>query len=196
MNDLYDEYKKEFEGHLAHTQRWGAFCTIAALLLEKKKPLLIVETGTARIPGNWGGDGQSTLQWAWMIRKVGGYLISIDKDIKACKIAESSLGPTYPKDPIEVVCADSIRYLASIGREHNIDLLYLDSFDYAPPYFDSELHHVGELAAIWSRLPSGCLIAVDDCLGDRGKHVLVDAFFKRAEISPLVRSYITIWKKP
>lgn len=81
----------------------------------------------------------------------------------------------------------------------NCALLYLDSMDlYGAPHemAQSALHHAGELAACYSRLPSGCLIAVDDCKEPIGKHTIVKAFFDAAGIKPEFSGYITIWRKP
>ena len=91
---------------------------------------------------------------------------------------------------------DSVEALTGFASASTIDLLYLDSYDLTDDY-RAALHQIGELAAIYERLPSGCLIAVDDCVtGDRGKHVYVAAFFDSIGVLSLISSHVTVWQKP
>jgi len=55
------------------------------------------------------------------------------------------------------------------------------------------MHQVGELGAIWNRLPSGCLVASDDCITETaGKHVGTKVLFNMLSLEPVFKSYITI----
>ncbi len=54
------DFDAQFAKHLANTRRWGAFRMIVADLIARGRPVNIVETGCARQPDNWAGDGQST----------------------------------------------------------------------------------------------------------------------------------------
>jgi len=58
-------------------------------------------------------------------------------------------------------------------KPETLDFLYLDSYDLTET-IDSPTHHLAELASVYPRLPSGCLIAVDDCVSEQhGKHRFV-----------------------
>lgn len=191
---FYEEFEAEFKSKLGHTRRWEAMSFIAKELLTTERPY-ILETGCLRQPDNWEGDGQSTRVWNWIIQRAEGTLWSVDIKDENCAVAEHYCG-----NFAYVTTMDSIKYLRTNQCESLdlLNLLYLDSFDYSPGrYHLAELHHIGELACVYDKLPSGCLIAVDDCHSDTfGKHVLVKAFFDRINNPPILKSYITIWRKP
>lgn len=170
-----------------HDRRWSAFSFIASELLNLQQEVVIVETGCVRQEENWGGDGQSTVVFEWIVKQRGGHLTSIDISPVNCDVAKR-LAPSA-----NVVCSDSITALRSIVDAESIDLLYLDSYD-ATGNFDSPLHHIGELAAIYTRLKDGCMIAVDDCF-EGGKHKYVAAFFDDIGIKPIIDGYVTVWRK-
>ena len=139
----------------------------------------------------WAGDGQSTRLWAFIVEAVGGSAFSLDIDPKACVLARKTCGGF-----VSVVETDSITYLAQCVDLGRLDLLYLDRFDYTGDA-RSALHHAGELAAAYPKLPSGCRIAVDDChTPTEGKHTLVKAYFDAMGIEPELASYVTVWRKP
>jgi SAM-dependent methyltransferase len=189
---MLEGFLKEFGDRLYH--RRDGFAFIMLKLSQLARPVFIVETGTARQEGNWSGDGQSTLIWDWVIRQIGGYAVSVDIDEEAVKIAHRQASRVYCK------CDDSQQFLRTMPDAEKVDLLFLDAYDWGDSKQAntlSELHHVGELAAIYERLRPGCLIAVDDCHGiDRGKHVLVQEFFNRLGVEPKHRGYISVWQKP
>ena len=179
-----------FIEQLGTSRRWRAFSVIVLRLLGLGRPVQIIETGCARKAGNWAGDGQSTVVWDWVIGKVGGHAMSIDLDPEHCATARS-LAPR-----VEVICGDSIWNLRGAHQVEFADLVYLDAYDVTDDY-RSSLHHMGELAAIYEQLPSGCMIAVDDCISPtRGKHLLVKHFFESIGVKPLVDSYVCVWVKP
>jgi len=72
------DFDAQFSRHLGNTRRWHAFRLIVADLIARGRPVNIVETGCARQPDNWAGDGQSTLVWDWLLDKVGGTGLSMD----------------------------------------------------------------------------------------------------------------------
>ncbi len=184
-----ETFSEAFGDKLLFTKRWDAFSLIAARLLTRG-PINIVETGCVRQENNWGGDGQSTVVWSWLAQRAGGRVFTCDIDESNCKTAKR-LAPKAA-----VYHMDSITFLRSYYDASLIDLLYLDSYDLTDDH-RAALHHIGELAAIYERLPSGCLIAVDDCVtDDRGKHVYVAAFFASIGVVPLIKSYVTVWQKP
>jgi hypothetical protein len=96
----------------------------------------------------------------------------------------------------KVACVDSVVGLRTMVTPATIDLLYLDSYDLTET-IDSPLHHLAELASVYAQLPSGCLIAVDDCVDEQhGKHLYVRDFLSRLGVEPVLRSYVTVWRKP
>lgn len=189
--DLFTDFIQTFHKHLNESQRWEPFKFIAHNLLLRDRPIYIAETGCIREKGNWMGDGQSTLLWDWLLEKKDGAGICVDISDDACSLACDLTEVMVP------ICSNSINVLAEHRIVEKLDLLFLDSFDYQPPYALSELHHAAELGAAWHRLPSGCLIAVDDCHGTHeGKHTIVKAFFDRMGIPARFVGYITVWEKP
>jgi len=184
------DFDKAFSGELGSTRRWDAFQLIAGELLARKRALYIVETGCARQVGNWSGDGLSTVLWDWLITQCGGR--SITYEINQLNIIEGRKMVSRA----EIVQCDSVVGLRTTQDQDKIDLLYLDSYDLTET-IDSPLHHLAELASIYAALPSGCLIAIDDCVDEQhGKHRFVRDFLSRLGVEPVLRSYITVWRKP
>lgn len=181
------KFKKHFDG--GWVDRWTAFDYIAKKCEELGRPVTIVETGCLREPGNWWDDGQSTALFGWLASKTKGTVLSIDYAKESLDAAVATVPNAVP------VQMDSILALRNIGDAENIDILYLDSMDRTDRW-DSPLHHIGELASIYSRLKSGCLIAVDDCVGPYGKHRYVSMFFSDIGVLPKVVSHIIVWEKP
>lgn len=180
-----------FGAQLANTARWQAFRFIAAALLEKRRPVGIVETGCLRQVGNWAGDGQSTAVWDWLIGRVGGYGHSYDISPDSVAAARSQV--RY----VTVHQQDSVAALATFPQADTIDLLYLDSYDWSAESDASARHHRAELEAIYGRLRPGCLIAVDDCFSETaGKHALVLPWLAERGVQPIVTGYVTVWQKP
>lgn len=184
------DFDKAFDIRLGNTLRWHAFRTIAADLIARGRPVNIVETGCAREPGNWGGDGQSTLVWDWLLDKVGGTGLSMDINPANCHAAAAQV------QHIKVACVDSVVGLRTMVQPETVDFLYLDSYDLTET-IDSPTHHLAELTAVYARLQSGCIIAVDDCVNEQyGKHRFVRDFLVRLGVQPILRGYVTIWVKP
>jgi predicted O-methyltransferase YrrM len=105
-------------------------------------------------------------------------------------------------DRVTVKCQDSVEYLLEFENAEEIDLLYLDSFDFDPTNpIPSQLHHLKEISAIYDRLKPGCLVLVDDAMiesqqGNLGKASLVGDFFARKGVRPIIHSYQMLWVKP
>jgi SAM-dependent methyltransferase len=184
------EFDREFRTKIGEEHRWPAFKLIAYYLLSKQAPVHIAETGCAREEHNWGGDGQSTQVWNWIVERTGGSLISFDINPKAVAYARS-VAPLA-----EVRCIDSVQGLRQLENLEQLDFLYLDSFDLTAG-IESPTHHLAELASVYPRLPSGCLIAVDDCKNEtHGKHRFVRDWLMILGVRPLLESYVTVWRKP
>lgn len=155
----------------------------------------IIETGTARKKHNWNGDGQSTLVWDWLAKEIKGLKV-LSIDISEQAVFEAQEQTTK----VDFHIGDSITHLESLSAEilSKVGLLYLDSMDYYPGQrSESELHHLKELNTVWDKLPSGCLIVIDDCKGiEEGKHVEVAKFMKKENIEQAFIGYQTGWRKP
>ena len=185
-------FESAFEPLLGHTGRWDGFRFIIEDQLNRPS-VGIVETGTCRTPHNWDGDGCATRLWDWLVERKGGWAVSVDIDIHAC-IASQEFCPH-----VQVVCADSVSFLRGI-LPGPLTLLYLDSFDYPEPIEQrkaSMMHQAAELASVYAKLPSGCLIASDDSIAvDHGKPGLTRRMLEAFGIKPIVDSYIVVWRKP
>lgn len=110
--------------------RWPTF-RIAMNLFLQREGTRIVETGCARQKDDWGG-GQSTLIFGDLCSRLdnGTHLWTVDlspHSISQCK----SITTEY-SDYITYTTGDSIEYLKNLDIGGEIDLLYLDSYDY--PY--------------------------------------------------------------
>lgn len=170
---------------------------LAALESSPKEGVLVVETGGLRQPGNFEGDGQSTVIFDAYVQFRRGQLISIDLDPACAAHTREYCSPrAFP------VTADSVGFfhlLSSLGEQRPIDLLYLDSMDLdqsnpAP----SAQHHLKELTAIMPRLGPGSLIAVDDnplVGGQRqGKGYLLTEFLNAIGARQLFDGYQALWQ--
>jgi hypothetical protein len=190
--NLYDEFKAS-EMYSKLGQRANTMAYMIAHL-ERAAKGLIVETGTARIEGNWSGDGQSTLVWDWAASHLPYRVKSVDINPEFVETAKKQVHHT------EVVLSDSIRFLSSLSNADlaDIKLLYLDSYDWRPSMaLDCMFHHMAELAAVWAKLPSGCMVVVDDRHSEtEGKHFMVAVFMNKLGIAPVFSDYQIGWIKP
>jgi hypothetical protein len=189
--DPYDQWEAEFKPLLGESSRWEAFKLIVADQLSRDRPV-IVEAGTLRRAGNWDGDGCSTLVWDWILKHKPGRGVSVDIDMKAVQLAGGLC------EKMQTVCYDSVSFLRAWNEEPT--LVYLDSCDYPEDLttrINACMHQAAELGAIWSRVPSGCLIASDDSFdADNGKPAITRRILAALGIQPILDSYVVIWKKP
>jgi hypothetical protein len=133
------------------------------MLDEFNKPVLIVETGSARSHAI--GDGQSSFIFEKYLKLgPGGLLLTVDISPDVTKFCASNCDPQYTK----VFTSDSVAFLNSLGGHipihfGKIDLLYLDSYDVdmAAPH-DSALHHMYELVAVKPFIGQDTLVLIDD----------------------------------
>jgi hypothetical protein len=192
--NVVELFDKEF-GPKLHARASGFRYMIEHLEQAPHVTPVIIETGTARQKGNWGGDGQSTLIWDFWLKYRSGRGISVDISEEACHAAVNQV------DHVFVYCTDSVRFLGlkeTVNYAQACYLLYLDSFDLdiSDP-IPSALHHLMELTAVWADLPSGCLIVVDDCHSKEvGKHIFVEKFMEHLGIEPALTGYQRGWLKP
>lgn len=193
MGFNHESWLEEFRQKIVTTERGPAFTHMTRALSRLDKGL-IVETGCVRNADDWEGAGCSTLIWDWIVTQTKRQICakSLDNNPIHVKLAQQ-LAPN-----VDTHCIDSIAWLrANRDLMRECSLLYLDSCDHNPPYYLSELHAIGELAAVYDDLPKGCMVVVDDCNPDgTGKHCFVKKFFERAGIEPDIKGKVYIWRKP
>ena len=128
-------------------------------------PVTIVETGCARLAGNWAGDGQSTVLFDQYIRCRDTDSACYTEDISPESVAACR---QLVSPRVTVTESDSVAYLGSLAKTlvstgKHIDLLYLDSFDVDFVHFyPSAVHHLKELTAARIAITERTWVVVDD----------------------------------
>lgn len=149
---------------------------------------LIVETGTCANSLDHIGAGCSTELWNELVESLGVKALSIDIDPAAIRIAR------FQFKNVHFMCGDASEVLRHMppASVDCIALLYLDSM--WDPTGEQALR---ELGAIWSRLPPGCMVAIDDRHSDEvGKHVATEAWLRGWGVKPVFCDYQIGWIKP
>lgn len=150
MSEKFWEFFNEVKPQL--WRRTGTFTFMFEHLDALDHPVSIVETGCMRDPGNFSGDGCSTLLFDRYVQCNGGTVTSIDIDsasIERCR--------GHVNGQTTLINEDSLTALARLAKgKPRIDLLYLDSL------YDAE-HIMKEFDAILPALDSSTLVVVDDC---------------------------------
>jgi len=196
-------YKERFAPLLAH--RANGFGMIFELLEARcralKRPALIVETGSLRTLGNWAGDGQSTVLWKEFSAFHPCEIHTVDLDPAAADAVREACG-----DAVHAHTGDSVAYLyemAEVEAPPQIDLLYLDSFDFDPADpFPSAMHHIKELISVRACLRKGSIVAIDDNFIDHeagdgrltGKGYLALEWFRDLKIPCVYRGHQLVWQ--
>jgi hypothetical protein len=128
-NFLFNKNWFEKKYRVKSDSRYLTFKTALNLFLQQKGRT-IVETGTTRLPDDWGA-GMSTLLFADYLRTENpqGSLITIDIDTNNLNKCKEITAGFYKV--IKYVLSDSVEALKKYDGKP-IDLLFLDSFDY--PY--------------------------------------------------------------
>jgi hypothetical protein len=176
-------------------QRGDGFRLIFDLLLEKKdKDFEIIETGTLRNINSW-SDGQSALIFTRFVNNVGGWVKSVDIDLKAVSTANS-----FINDPqFKCYHSDSVNWLDKLENKNSIDLFYLDSYDCKwSKDTPSAEHHLNEFKIIEPYLKD-TIVAIDDntrLLDGRrtGKGRLIYEYLLDKGITPVYDEYQVIYK--
>lgn len=171
-------------------QRTDAFQRITALLTEG---CTIVETGTVRTPGNWAGDGQSTIVWNHFAGELDGHVWTVDIDPNGAELVA-----TMGLEHVTAITSDSVEALTDLASQiGHVDLLYLDSYDvdWRNPE-PAAAHHLRELHAATPMLGPGSIVAVDDNRDDIGKGSDVAAHMARLGVPEIVSGYVRAWRLP
>ena len=121
----------------------------------------ILETGCMRADHGsmcFGDDGCSTYIFDKFVNEQYGQVVSVDINQENVNYTRQLVSPKT-----QVICSDSIPYLAAITEEQKFDLIYLDSYDIlkSDPY-PSQHHHLQELRAVMKNTGRGTIICIDD----------------------------------
>lgn len=136
---------------------------MALNLLHQRGGKVIVETGTTRAENDFGGAGMATIFFGEYCQRYGKELWTVDILPEAISLSKE-LTLEF-KDVIHYVIDDSLNFLKSFDK--NIDLLYLDSFDYPLDENPDEVrasqeHQLNELKTAFGKLNSESIIILDD----------------------------------
>jgi hypothetical protein len=189
-----EQFQQHFRPFLG--KRADGFEAIFGALLAPRRNLLIIETGSMRVPTNWEGDGQSTFMFDALVRCRGGLLFSIDVSLESLETARRACSSMT-----QLILNDSVAALHALDRSiaRPADLLYLDSFDLDPSApLPSAIHHALELTAARSLVGSGTIVSVDDyAIGSQGgKGMILDKFFSNIRAEVIYSGYQKVWRVP
>ena len=138
--------------------RHNSFSKAIDLAIERNVKV-IVETGTAREPDNWHGDGLSTILFGHFCKEFDSRVWTCDIEggnIEICR----KLTQEY-SDKITYVVGDSVAFLKNF--EGKIDFLYLDSFDSKTKQMkQAQQHNLNEVMAVEDKLHNNTIILIDD----------------------------------
>ena len=181
--------------------RQTGFRLIADDLARRPFPV-VAETGCARTPGNWQGDGMSTLIWAFAHPHV--HVWTFDIDPAATATCRDLLLDAGVPDRALVQTRDGVNGLLDLDLRtrwtHGVSLLYLDSLDVDMQHpHEAAQHTLNEFIAGRGLLRPGSLVAVDDNVrredGVRvGKGMYVADFMARAGKDLLHDGYQLVWR--
>lgn len=161
--DYFWQWFSERQASLA--DRAHSFELMFRYLDQRSGPVTIVETGCTRQPGNWAGDGQSTVLFDQYVQHRGLHSGVWSVDLDPAAVAQCQ---RLVSAQTTVTQADSVAWLHQLGPQlaaqgRHIDLLYLDSYDVDFAYwFVSAAHHLKELTAIVPWITDQTLVVVDD----------------------------------
>lgn len=153
----------------------------------------IIETGTQRGENLW-GDGCSTSLFAETLKEFNaGHLWTVD--ISPDHIAVAQNVTRHIADKVTYVVGDSVEFLKNFDRE--INLLYLDSFDWAntePIMSQSQEHQLLEIQAAFPKLkPSSIVLLDDNALPGGGKAALSKEFLAQQGLICILDYYQSLW---
>ena len=170
------EYTERLGGRYATTHAalnvlWNRYWHVARNGGECGGPT-IVETGCARLEGDWSA-GMSTFILAHFCSVMGGRLFSVDHSRRNVRVARDLVAKF---NSTTFVVGDSLRVLPRLLRRlHRCDLLFLDSMD-CPPDGDArpaQLHQLSEWRAAEPFLAEGTVLLLDDNAYSNGGKTLL-----------------------
>jgi hypothetical protein len=132
-------------------------------MYERMKNPNIVEIGVTRKRGNL-GDGDSTSIWAWFISKYGGSYFGCDISHESIeesrKLLESYISVEDNSRIAALYEMDGLEFIKNFNN--NIDLLYLDSWDYTAGSNDSAIFHLHLILNAINKIEVGGCVLIDD----------------------------------
>lgn len=133
----------------------------------------IVETGCVRLKDDWGA-GYSTVLFGEFCKLHGGKLVTIDNTERHMNVCKD-LTKEYAEN-IEYWLGDSLQEFSKI--QHQIDLLYLDSFDLnlVGDRLPSQEHNLKEFKVAEPYLHKKSIVLIDDCFDGNGKPKLTKEY--------------------
>ncbi len=145
--------------------------------MEKLQSKVIVETGTSR-EGLKGAksNGAATIVFGKWALQNGGVLHSVDISLESISQAQAEVNNQGLQDVVNIHHSDSVKFLQNFNQQ--VDLLYLDSYDYSSHDIEiqkkSQEHHLAEFKSIENCLHHNSVVLIDDCdLPNGGKGKLV-----------------------
>jgi predicted O-methyltransferase YrrM len=155
------EFLTKFDNHFAPLLA-GRKKTFRAVFDALGEEILIVETGTLRTPGNWAGDGQSTVLFDEYCKATDSRLYSIDINPVSTEAARP-----FVSSRTTLITEHSILFLRRM--EEPIDLLYLDSLDGNFP--NTAEHMLEEFTTAQHCLKPGSIVFIDD-ISTKGRLII------------------------
>ena len=141
-------------------------------LIDTRQCKTIVETGTARGPKPFNGDGGFTPIFGYWCTLNSAKLYSVDIKPDAIKNALNLIKEF--SNNVHLFLDDSVHFLENFDK--TIDFLYLDSFDFdSNNPVPSQLHHLREIQTAYDKLAPNAVVMIDDCglpHGGKGKFVV------------------------
>ena len=148
-------------------------------LLDRTKAKVCIETGTSRYGlQNVKGDGAATILFGKWAKQNAAFLHSVDISDESVRCARQEVEKQGLTDHVKVYESDSLIFLRDFI--HQVDFLYLDSYDYSDDpvvQAKSQEHHLKEFKAIEDQLHENTIVLIDDCrLPNGGKGKLAVAY--------------------
>ncbi|WP_350292336.1 class I SAM-dependent methyltransferase [uncultured Croceitalea sp.] len=140
---------------------------------------IIIETGTSR-EGLRGAksNGAATIVFGKWAKENNAFVHSVDISEESCRNAQQEVDNQNLNKVVRIHHSDSLRFLDEFNDQ--VDLLYLDSYDYSSDVEvqkKSQEHHLLEFKAIEDKLHENSIVLIDDCdLPNGGKGKLVIAY--------------------
>ena len=190
--------------HRKCPNRWPTFKAALTLASQKclQDPLMIIETGCQREAEDWGA-GMSTSLFSEFLSGKFGRLIVIDNNGEHLERAKRLVPGA---DDVVWCRKDSVEWLGSISNNPEVNLLYLDSFDYpidpSKPTYAAEViasqeHCLREVraAAKSGVLSDRTVLLIDDCMEGGGKPGLAKEWLIANGWTLVLELAQTLWVK-
>lgn len=177
--------------HSEGGHRYNTFKKTFDLAIERNATT-IVETGTMRNDiSQCYGDGCSTLLFSRLANcRDDSRFFSVDISPEAVLRSANNVAD-FPNTKVVESC--SLAFLAEFPSQ--IDVLYLDSYDYrAHDAIPCQAHHVREIIAAYNKLHKDTIILLDDCgFPDRGKCKMVEEFLDSMKWIKIMSEYQSLY---